>query len=53
MSCSLLEALQFGVTVIDRSNSGNKELITHNFNGFIYESPSEFKAQLEVLINEP
>lgn len=42
MSCSILEAMQFGIPVIARGNSGNKELIKDNLNGFIYENPKDF-----------
>ena len=42
MSCSILEALAYGVPVIARDNEGNRALIDHKINGFLYHHGSDF-----------
>ena len=42
MSGSILEAMLYKCPVYARANEGNLSIITHNYNGFIFNSPNEF-----------
>lgn len=42
MSGSILEAMLYKCPIYARANDGNLSIITHKYNGFIFNSPDEF-----------
>lgn len=51
MANSLLEAMSLGTPVLARSNEGNAAIIEHRKNGFLFDSPQDFKRLAEELIS--
>ena len=54
LSQSLLEAMALGVPVIGTNSAGNKDLITHGDNGFLFEDENivQLSEQIEILLQD-
>ncbi|WP_349410626.1 glycosyltransferase family 4 protein [Pseudalkalibacillus sp. SCS-8] len=50
-SIAIMEAMYYGVPVIARANGGNKSLISHGMNGYIYEDERTFERLFVQLLN--
>ncbi|UOR10835.1 glycosyltransferase [Halobacillus amylolyticus] len=50
-SSAIIEAMGFGIPVLVSNNPGNRSIVTHQKNGFVYKSPNEFLDYGEQIIN--
>jgi glycosyltransferase involved in cell wall biosynthesis len=50
---AICEAMMLGIPVIARDNAGNRSVIRHGINGFIYQEPQDFIALVEKMRGNP
>lgn len=53
MSNALLEGQQLGKAILAKDNSGNRSIITHGVNGFLFKNEDEFEYYARKLIQNP
>ncbi|MFL5319785.1 MAG: glycosyltransferase, partial [Myxococcaceae bacterium] len=53
MCGALMEAMAVGTPVLARRNAGNRSLITHGINGFLFDTPAEFRQLAQRLLDSP
>ncbi|MDC3414534.1 glycosyltransferase family 4 protein [Aquibacillus sp. 3ASR75-11] len=50
-SSALLEAMGYGIPVLVSDNQGNRNIVTHQETGFVYDTPNQFLELAEQIMN--